>query len=86
MCSDVSRAVCQLVAEFRAQNIGTIAPTVGAIPFALWFRGNLDAGEVEPFSLAVAVVACDHFAIGELVADAEALLVDGAAGRHVRPI
>ena len=75
------------MAKFGAENVRAIAATGGAVPLAFGLRGNLHAGEVEPLRLAFHVVARDHLAIRDAVADAEALLVDvRVSGRDGRPI
>lgn len=63
--------------------VAAIASTPGAVPAALGLGGEHDAGEVEPLDAALLVVAADHLAEGDLLAQAVRGLVrvDGGLGR-----
>jgi hypothetical protein len=71
-------------------HVGAVASTLGAEPFPLGLGGEGDAGEMEPLYGAEVVVAEDHLAEGDLVAEAVARLVrvDGVrlARRRLRPL
>lgn len=52
--------------------VWAVAAALGAEPLALGLGGERDAGEVEPLDGAEVVVAEDHLAEGDLVAEAVA--------------
>ena len=61
--------------SFRFHNCRLVSSAARAEPLPLGFTGELDAGEVEPLDGTQVVVAADHLAVGDLVAQAVGRLV-----------
>lgn len=72
------------LAAFGLHLVAAVPPTAGAVPAAFGLGGEQDAGEMEPLDAALLVVAADHLAKGDLLAQAVRGLVgvDGGLGRR----
>lgn len=64
-----------LLDKFSFHDILPVAPAIGAKPLALWFVGQVDATEMEPFYVTVIVVTSDHLSIGNLEKMKQCILV-----------